>query len=86
MVAFVCGLLLLVAGFLSLNPSVRPITTVLGLSNKARSGTPPKDSKALSKARMSGSTFSLGTVATCVQREYLRREAKKWIFSPEPSG
>jgi hypothetical protein len=37
---------------------------VLGLSNTARSGTPPKDSKALSKARISASTFSSGTVST----------------------
>ena len=49
-------------------------------------GMPPNDSKALSKARMSGSTFSLGTVTTWVLREYFSREAKKRTFSLEPSA
>lgn len=54
-----------------------PITTVLGLSKTTRSGTPSKDAKPWSNARISDSTRSSGTVTTWVQREYFNREAKK---------
>ncbi|GEM_PF-2081709 len=73
-------------GFQSGASLIWPITTVLGLSNTACKGTPPKDSKALSKARMSGSTFSVGATAKGTYGDHIHRAFKmtrqgvRWRF------
>ncbi len=64
----------------------RRITTVLGLSNTDRRGTPPKTSNDSRSARTSGSTRSLGTIRTWQKRENFSREAKKWSVSFVPSS
>ena len=64
----------------------RRTTTVFGLSKTHTSGTPPNASKAAIKERTSDSTFWSGTTRTSIQREYFRRDAKKWSFSVAPDA
>ena len=68
-----------------MRPPSRPSVTVFGLSNTATNGMPPKLAKPSSRLRTKASIRSSSTTGTSIQREYLSREAKKWIRSSLPS-
>ena len=74
-------------GFHSLtSPFLRHFSaTVLGRSNTHTSGAPPQLARCCAKLRTRLSTVSSFTSETRTQREYFRREAKKWSRSTEPS-
>jgi hypothetical protein len=52
---------------------------VFGRSKTAKSGMPPNAAKWSTRVRSNVSTRSFSTMVTSTQREYLSREAKKWM-------